>query len=501
VPTTHPTTDPTDRTSQPTTGPAEPAPPPDPQAGEYRQVPIAQLAENPLNLRRRLDGIDELAASVRAVGVLEPLIVTPAPGAGLLIVAGHRRHAAARHAGLSTVPCIVRDLDEAAIIQTALIENGHRQALTYLEEAEGLHRLMDLTALTVHELAGRVGRSPAWTSARLALLLLPEQAKQALQAASITLEVATQLTDLADYPEIIADLFDEGGRVDPDTLARAHRHVHTEREIARLLEQAAAKGLRVAEPAPGQRYLTTLPLSAAQQAAHRRQACHAVQVDRSYAKPRLVPICTQPDRHPTTTAHPTTSPTTPATDNPRTAQQQRERADFQRAETEHRRNLRRVAAARRQFLTTLLGKRLKRAEATAFVLAAVLTRAADPDLAAAGKLLGLTPGTTRWGQPDWRTPLTAHTAAGDQRLLTAAFAVAAAWAENRISAYSTGYDQTTAGYLTTLAALGYTPDPFETEQITAYPDQPDADAGPDQSGTAQAGQPDGDQADEPDEAA
>jgi ParB family chromosome partitioning protein len=125
-------------TTPPTTPDDAPAPTASDPAAPYREVPLAELAANPLNARRKLTDIDALADSVRAVGILEPLLVTPSANGhrGLVIVAGHRRLAAAHKAGLSAVPCVVRALDEIAMVQAALVENSHRQNLTYTEEAE-----------------------------------------------------------------------------------------------------------------------------------------------------------------------------------------------------------------------------------------------------------------------------------------------------------------------------------------------------------------------------
>jgi hypothetical protein len=277
---------------------------------------------------------------------------------------------------------------------------------------------------------------------------------------------------MAEYPEIIDDLFDDG-RVDSDTLDLARRHIETEREVARLLEEAGGKGVRVLDPAPAHRFLSTLDLSPAQQAAHRRQACHAVHLDRSYGKPRLVPVCTQPDRH-TRPKAPTTTPAEaePAepgpAPGPRPVERNAATTAYQQAEDERRRNLKRVARARRDFVAGLLTKRPKRGDAAMFVFGSVLTRASDTDLANAGKLLGLDPGESRWGQPDWRTPLTAYAAESADQMLKAVFATCTVWAESRISSYTSGYDEPTAAYVATLAALGHTPDPFETEEIDQH---------------------------------
>jgi len=478
-------------------------------------VPVSELRVNPLNGRRKLTDIDAMADSIRAVGILEPLVLAPADD-GLLIVFGHRRHAGAEHAGLTTVPAIIRtDLDEARVLQAAIIENTQRANLTPTEEAEQLRRLMDLRTLTVTDLAAAVGRGPAYVTGRLALLTLPDRARDALDAGSITLEVAGRLTDLADHPELIDELIDPDGHIDPDLLDAACTRVAVEREAVRLAEEAAAKGLRLVDLQPGHRHLATLDLTRGQAGAHRRQACHAVILDRSYGKPRLVPICTQPDRHqPATPPAPAdgarrsaggragTTDRSPAgqAGDVESAVGSREpdggaRRAAWRAEADERdrqardaeRNRRRVAKARRAFLTDLMGKRIKRADAAVFVFAGVLDRASQTDLAAASAVLGLTAQPDRWGQKDWRAAVAGYAGTDGDHMVKAAFATACGWAENHISPHA-GYDARAAAYIAVLVALGYTPDPYETEQIDAYqqrhadhrePDQPE-DAEPDQ---------------------
>lgn len=475
---------------------------------DYREVPLGDLAANPLNARRTLTDIDELAESIRAVGVLEPLLVTPTsdePG-GLMIVAGHRRFAAAQKAELSAVPCVVRMLDEAAIIQTALVENTHRKNLTYTEEAEQLQRLVDLTALTVGGIAKSVGRSAAYVNSRLALLTLPDVARDALDEGTVSLDVAQQLAEMADYPEVIAELFDDDGRIDSYLLAEARGRVEIEREIARLVEEAAAKGLRlIADPRDsddpgthpldqGYSYLAALDLSPQQQAAHRRRSCHAVWIESTFGKPRLIAVCTDPARHRRSAPSTEPAPADESAGSPdadtaswngepdrstadgaesswaanRRALEERKRLDDERA-----RNRKRVAQARRDFLTQAVARRIKRADAAVFVFGSVLARANTNQLAWVGKLLDLSPSVDRWDRPDWSAALAAYAAESGDHLLKAALLVSCAWAEDRLGAYS-GYDEHGERYLHALAALGYEPDPYESEEITAHKRRADA---------------------------
>jgi ParB family chromosome partitioning protein len=487
-------------TTPPTTPDDAPAPTASDPAAPYREVPLAELAANPLNPRRKLADIDELADSVRAVGIVEPLLVTPSTkGHGaLVIVAGHRRLAAAHKAGLSAVPCVIRALDEVAIVQAALVENSHRQNLTYTEEAEQLQRLVDLTALKVGDIAKSVGRSAAYVTGRLALLTLPDIAHEVLDEGTISLDTAQQLADVADYPEIIADLFDDDGHLDAYLLAEARARVEIERETTRLAEEATAKGLRLlADPRDpddpglhpldqGYSYLATLDLSPQQQAAHRRQSCHAVWIDLSFGKPRLIPVCTDPARHrkPAQAAGPAITgtqddPPDTGTSQPdrqlggtaaaedRWAANRRALEERKRAEDERARNRKRVARARRDFLAHAAERRIKRAEAAVFVFGSVISQANTNQRARVGKLLGLNPGTDRWDRPEWSAAVAEYAAQSSDHLLKAALLVACSWAEDRIGPYGS-YDEHGERYLHALAALGYEPDPYETEEITAH---------------------------------
>ena len=126
--------------------------------------------------RRRIneEGIEELAASIRAQGLLEPVIVRPrALEGGYEIVAGERRWRAAQRAGLDTVPALVRELDDRQAIAIALIENIQREDLNPLEEATALKRLLAEYDMTHEQIADAVGRSRTAVSNLLRLLNLP----------------------------------------------------------------------------------------------------------------------------------------------------------------------------------------------------------------------------------------------------------------------------------------------------------------------------------------
>ena len=137
-------------------------------------LPIRAIAPNPNQPRCYFapDGLDELAESIRQVGILQPLTVRPSDQ-GWELIAGERRLRAACLAGLTHVPCIVTETDDEGSSLLALIENLQRRDLDFLEEVLALSRLMDLHGFTQEECARRIGKSQSAVSNKLRLLQLP----------------------------------------------------------------------------------------------------------------------------------------------------------------------------------------------------------------------------------------------------------------------------------------------------------------------------------------
>lgn len=161
-----------------------------PQSASVQLLPVADLAPSPFQPRRAMneEALDELAASVKSRGVLQPLLVRPAPSParGWQIIAGERRWRAAQRAGLHEVPVLIRDLADADAMAAALVENLQRQDLDPLEEAEGFDRLIREFRLTQEELAQAVGKSRSHVTNMLRLLNLPPAVHQALRSGEIT---------------------------------------------------------------------------------------------------------------------------------------------------------------------------------------------------------------------------------------------------------------------------------------------------------------------------
>jgi len=142
------------------------------------------------------ESLAELAESIRAHGVIQPLVVRPVGGGKHLIVAGERRWRAARLAGLSEVPALVRELDAKQSIEIALVENLQREDLNPIEEALGYKRLMDEAGLTQSEAAGRVGKSRPYVANALRLLVLPDDAQQLVRTGLLSAGHARALVPL-----------------------------------------------------------------------------------------------------------------------------------------------------------------------------------------------------------------------------------------------------------------------------------------------------------------
>lgn len=158
---------------------------------EYRQLPIDQVVESTQNPRKHFaaDRLNELAASIREKGVIEPLVVRPNGTAhSFEIVAGARRFRAARAAGLTTVPAVIRAYSDEQVLELMLVENIQRTDLSPLDQARGYRALIDAnpTKHSAESIATRIGMSPAWVWDRLKLNDLVREAKVLLEQERMT---------------------------------------------------------------------------------------------------------------------------------------------------------------------------------------------------------------------------------------------------------------------------------------------------------------------------
>jgi ParB family chromosome partitioning protein len=151
------------------------------------EIPLAEIRPSPFQPRKRFDDkkLGELAASIRARGILSPVIVRQIPG-GYELVAGERRLRAAERAGLERIPAVVREISNAEMLEVALIENVQREDLNPIEEAEVYRRLIEEFGLTQDEMAARVGKDRASVANTLRLLKLPHPIREDLIEGAIS---------------------------------------------------------------------------------------------------------------------------------------------------------------------------------------------------------------------------------------------------------------------------------------------------------------------------
>ncbi len=169
-------------------------------------LPIDQLRPNRLQPRVRFDDdeLEELADSIRAQGIIQPLVVAAAGEGTYLIVAGERRWRAARRAGLTEVPVVIREVTgDRHLLELALVENLQRSDLNPIEEAEALLTLQGF-GLQHEEIAARVGKSRSAVSNSLRLLRLPEDVRDLMRSGALTAGQARPLLGLASEEAQIA---------------------------------------------------------------------------------------------------------------------------------------------------------------------------------------------------------------------------------------------------------------------------------------------------------
>ena len=182
-------------------------PPPEAQPGEaLRTLPVQQLQPGKYQPRMQMDAskLTELAESIKAQGVIQPIVVRELSPGKFEIVAGERRRRASQEAGLAEVPVVVRELDDRTVIAMALIENIQREDLNPLEEAQSLQRLINEFSLTHAEAAEAVGRSRAAVSNLLRLLELPPAIRALLEARRLEMGHARALLTLS--PDLASKL-------------------------------------------------------------------------------------------------------------------------------------------------------------------------------------------------------------------------------------------------------------------------------------------------------
>lgn len=202
-------------------------------------LPIEAIERNPEQPRKKFDEVklEELAASIREHGVVEPILVRR-DGARYRIVAGERRWRAAQRAGLREIPAIVREASDREAFEVALIENIQRADLNAIEEAEAYQALVTEHGLTQEALAGRVGKERSSVANALRLLRLPEDVRDAVRDGALDMGHARALLGLEDTESI------------RKTAQRAIREKLSVRATEALVRQLTRKESKQASKAP-----------------------------------------------------------------------------------------------------------------------------------------------------------------------------------------------------------------------------------------------------------
>ncbi len=184
---------------------AAPAPAPDPSAEGVREIPLELIDPNPYQTRTHLDeaALEELAASIRASGVVQPIVVRYIDGGRYQLIAGHRRCFASQRAGKATIPALVRQVSNEQAMEMTIIENLQREDLNPMEQAHAFERLSTEFALTQEQIAERTGKDRASISNFVRLLRLPPSVQTLISAGELSMGHAKALMMLDSEKSIV----------------------------------------------------------------------------------------------------------------------------------------------------------------------------------------------------------------------------------------------------------------------------------------------------------
>lgn len=176
----------------------------DEKTEQVQEISLDDIRPNPYQPRKTFDeeALKELADSIQLNGVFQPIILRQSSVKGYEIIVGERRVRASRLAGKESIPAIVREFDEQAMIEIAVIENLQREDLSPLEEAEAYQMMSDKLKLTQAQVAERVGKSRPYIANYLRLLTLPEDVKVLLRNGDLTMGQARTLLGLKDQKQM-----------------------------------------------------------------------------------------------------------------------------------------------------------------------------------------------------------------------------------------------------------------------------------------------------------
>jgi ParB family chromosome partitioning protein len=220
--------------------------PSEPVNGELMALPLTRIQRGRYQPRRDLEpqALEELAASIQAQGVMQPIVIRPVDDEMYEIIAGERRWRAAQMAGLETIPVLVRDVPDEAAIAMALIENIQRENLNPMEEAIALHRLQTEFELTQQQVADAVGKSRSTITNLLRLMNLTDEVKRMLEYGDMEMGHARALLPLPAEQQIEAA---------NEVVAKGLSVRQTEALVRKIAEGRTAPKAR---PEPSERFKT-----------------------------------------------------------------------------------------------------------------------------------------------------------------------------------------------------------------------------------------------------
>ncbi|MFQ6170388.1 ParB/RepB/Spo0J family partition protein [Oryzobacter sp. R7] len=214
----------------------------------------SQLAAHPNNPRRAVGNVDDIVASAKQLGILEPLVVAPPPTDGwdkvkadYVVLCGNRRFAAAKKARLKEVPVVIRAdaTTLAAQLEIMLVENLHRADLTPVEEGDAYQQVMDLEGLTQKALADKIGQPRARISERVRLARTPDAVRDAAHSGQISIADALAVAEFRGDPEVEKQLLDAIGT---DELSFALNRARRDRDQVKARKERAAEILEQGGP-------------------------------------------------------------------------------------------------------------------------------------------------------------------------------------------------------------------------------------------------------------
>jgi ParB/RepB/Spo0J family partition protein len=287
------------------------------------QLPADRLAAHPENVRGSLGDLRELSRSIKAQGIIVPLLVLPANDDGVhKIVAGHRRYAAALAVEVTTLPVLVRDLTPTQVLDAMLVENSQRTELSLVESIRAVARYQFLDPTdSAMKISRRIGRSASWVKSRLALAVLPGDVMSMLDIGTLTVAQAEALTTLIeDGDEVVVECAREiasgrSWREPGEQVEQWRKDRRAQVKLDEIIARLDRHGVQRFDTTTDARTAKAVPLDGSglgldkyAERAHRHEPCHAVVVERRWnGTVEATGWCTEPKRHRATPTRPAAS--------------------------------------------------------------------------------------------------------------------------------------------------------------------------------------------------